>query len=691
MRNPKPCKVCRLRRKKCVWSCNNNSNQICDRCSKLNIDCIPQSDSSDEQLDEGVELMAQDGDQELQRMLDDMNQLNNEMQLLDSTKANLEQLLSLVNTTAAVNEQQLQQYRSPSLSWSSSPSLSSLSPYMSPSSSSTITTVSSKKAVVPQQEEANTEWQLSIVNGSIRLETPIRTIDELTMFTQASLRYLSPFTGLFKQEPVRFEATCISPSLGLATVLQRSVVCRPRKKQRFALINYHKNNQVQPFNYRAIMDYLLPLYFEHYNSMVGMLHAPTFWKHYHSLDDPLECPITLAATIDATVSLRNLIDLTPIQRRLIGDYLYSKCKDILFELYEDPDRKLEIVTTTCLLQTYLTDVLLNAVEARRLLSVALLLCSELSPIADKFPTIDRILFQRHHVIMEVNQRAFNMLFEDKIDFAIPGGMLNMQPLDDEPEKTKMYINLYNHIFRLLGCPYISTIMGQINAIFYGEPCELYLEDILQYEPIVRDWWDSLPPDLRICEDPFDPEGYKLVENKVSSKLLFPYAAMNLLTAVMTSSVLRPQYTPSSENAITIDVMHAVRQKLISLALNSSRVLIHSLQANWLEDTCDTPAFSLCVIIHVLYCLEKLGHCADIPFPNQLLIMIKKNFERRRLSLLPADHVVPPSDSLLTSLLENPDQPLMDLYEQYPLPGYAMLSDVLGTSFNQLDHHLSATL
>ena len=462
--------VCKFRRKKCVWNAFNNNNNngntdrriCCDRCSKLDIECKPQSDSSDEQLDDtltSAELMAQDGDLELRRMLHDMNQLQIEMQQLDSAKKDMEQqMCSLVISTTV---------KSPLLSLSSSPSLStisSFSPSLSPSSSLTTVkmTTDNKKLKTTQQqqqqEQENTEWQLSIVDGSIRLHTPIRTIDELMMFTQASLRYLSPFTGLFKKEPVRFEATCISPSLGLTTLLQRSVICRPRKKQRFHMIDYNSSNTAQPLDHRGIMNYLLPLYFEQFIPVTGLLHAPTFWKHYQSLDDPLDCPITLAASVDAIVSLRNVINYTPIQRRLIGDYFYSKCKDILFDLYEDPDRKLDVIMVTCLLQSYLTDVLLNAVEARRLLSVALLLCLEMENKIDEMTDIQRTLFKRHHMIMEVHQRSFDMLFEDKIDFAVPERMLGLEALEDEPEKTKMYTRIYNHIFRFIGSPYISTIM-----------------------------------------------------------------------------------------------------------------------------------------------------------------------------------------------------------------------------------------
>ena len=116
-----------------------------------------------------------------------------------------------------------------------------------------------------------------------------------------------------------------------------------------------------------------------------------------------------------------------------------------------------------------------------------------------------------------------------------------------------------------------------------------MEDLLQYEPIVLDWWNSLPFDFRLCDNPFEPEAYKLVEEKLPPNILLPFTAIHLVTAVLSSSVLRPRYTPSPDNAISMDVMQAVREKLMTLAQNSSKVLIYSLKANWTENHSDTPS------------------------------------------------------------------------------------------------------
>ncbi|KAI9477062.1 hypothetical protein BDB00DRAFT_859643 [Zychaea mexicana] len=593
--------------------------------------------------------MGLDGFQETQRWCTDLIQLDAQLQQLDSMKTQVVRLLFPNN-----QEQQFQQ--------------------------------------VQQKQQASTQWQLSIVNGLIQLDTRIETVEDFIQFTQASLRYLSPFKGLFKQDPIRFESTSISTTLGLGTVLQRNVLSKPRKK-RFAMIGYDDENSNAycggasiPFNHRAIMDHIIPLYLEHCNILTGHVHTPTFLNHYHSLDDPTECPIVLAVCIDALVSIRHVLKYTPIQRRLMAEEFYSKFIDLLFELYEDPERKLDIVIVTSLVEAYLTDALLNYVESRRLVAVALLICAELEVEEHNMNRVERALFQRHRMYLETCNRAFDMYFENKINFTIPDRMLKLDILEDEPEKTQQFVQLYNYIFGLLGIPYISTIMGQINAIFYGKPCELMLEDILQYEPIVLDWWKDLPAELRICEDPFDPMVYTLVEKELSPLQLYPIIALHLLTGVLASSILQPQFVPSSsKNTISMNVILAVREKLMKLALNSSKVLIHSLKWNWGLDSSENPSFSLCLMTHVLYCLEKLGHCADLPFPVELLHMMKEDFNLKKKALLPADHQVPSTSSLVTSYLENTNLPTTHLlYEQYPLPGLAMLSDILISSFNQLD-------
>ena len=103
---------------------------------------------------------------------------------------------------------------------------------------------------------------------------------------------------------------------------------------------------------------------------------------------------------------------------------------------------------------------------------------------------------------------------------------------------------------------------------------------MQYEPIIKEWWASLPPELRLCDDPFDPNAYKLVEKIVPPGQLLPFTVLHLLTGVITSSILQPHIAHDSEGTVTNDAIGLVRSKLMSLSLNSCKVLVYILGENW---------------------------------------------------------------------------------------------------------------
>ncbi|KAI8144718.1 hypothetical protein BJV82DRAFT_605984 [Fennellomyces sp. T-0311] len=623
-----PCKICKLRRKKCVRSI---SKTECDRCLEFQIECRITGDGLE---DLEISLRAKDGDQQLEKWRADVDRLNSEMQQLAEMKTDLEQ------TTTA------------------------------------------------QPQPGMMEWQLCITNGVMRLDTPIKTMEELLMFSQASIRYLSPFAGVFKRAPLRFESTTISISFGLLGAIQRQELLKPRNK-RFAALGYGNTNidNLTPDEYRGIIDHLISLYLRHCVSVFGLLHVPTFLEYYHSVNDPLDNALILAICVDALVNLRQALPYSPIKKRILADALYDRCKDLLFDLYDDPQRKLEVIFTTTFLQRYLSDVTLNALEAGRLASVALLLCVDLRKSTNGNTAIHRALLQRHYLYLEASARLYQMTHEGKVDFTLPETVGEVEILDDEPEITKTYIALYNHIFRFLGSRYITTILGTLNSIYLGQSCEILLEDLLQLEPLAREWWSSLPDDFRLCDDPFDPKAYPLVEQVLPPKQLFPFLVLHVVSCSVSSSVLKPDVSPSPDNTTTINVIQAVREKLISQALNSCKVLVHSLKMNLNPDTSDIPSISLAVMLYVHYCLDKIARCADIPFPQDLLDLLKEAVNTKLDILISAEHEVPPSSSLLVTSLESSTVSPYDVYERYPFANEAQNADVLRSAVRQLDKYL----
>ncbi|KAI8144970.1 hypothetical protein BJV82DRAFT_606941, partial [Fennellomyces sp. T-0311] len=617
-----PCRECKRARKGCIWK--NAEIQVCNRCSKLKHDCVSVDDKSI------VPSVLHDDDQDLQTLWCIIIGLESEMQQMEATKTMVEQTL------------------------------------------------------INNQHKDPVEWELSVTNGTMRLETPIRTMEELAMFAQASLRYLSPFSGMFNKHSIRFESPSISLTLGLSSVIQRHEMLNPRRK-RYAMLSRRSNSapETPAFDYRAIINHLVLIYLEHHNSVIGLVHQPTFLKYYRSLDDPLDSALTLAVCVDALARLRHLLKQSPSEVCFLSETFYSRCKGLLFDMYDDPAKKLEVIVVTSLLQQYLSDVLLNFIEANRLTTVALLACADLANCVNEMTPVERVLFQRNYFQLEVLNRTFKMLYEDKIDFAMPMDMIEMEVLDDEPEKTKMYMSLANHILRLLGSRFVSTIVGKINNIIYGQPCDLLFEDILRYEPIVMEWWGSLPAEYRICEDPFDLYAYKLVERKVSPKRLLPFIILHLLTGIFASSILQPRVLPLSENFVTMETIEMIRERSVSLTINSCRVLMSALDENWDPYASDMPSVSLTVMMYTAYCFEKLSCCNDIQFPSELLGLLAKNLRAKSKVLLPTGPIVPGSSSRLISFLQHPESSSYEIYELSPFPGDALLSDVLFTSTNRL--------
>ncbi|KAI7853563.1 hypothetical protein BDC45DRAFT_510556 [Circinella umbellata] len=684
MQPTSPCRVCRLRRRKCVWEENETK---CNRCTKLDIECVPTDEKKIAR--EHEELMPQDGEEQVEDWIHDVQQLELELQKMES-----------------------------------------------------MTTASTEYHFLSKPSNEQHEWQLSIVNGYLRLRTTIQSIDEMKMYTEASLRYLSPFSDLFnnKNTSILFESRSFSIPIISSVVIQRNAI----QKQR-ALSYTKKHYQHQTSNnddrssrtsqnggdniesdgfscplmdYRSVIEYLVPLYLEHKIPYNGFLHIPTFQKYYNELRDPLTNPVILSMCVDALVSLPQVTRYSTMERRMLAELCCYRCKQILFEMYDDPVQYgLEIVMTTSFLQVYLMDVTLNYIEARRLTTVALLICDEFlnGPYhKGEMTVVDNALYERHRLSLEMSNRTFDIFFESRMDYRVKNGcnFIELVILDDELQVTKDYIRFYNHLIRLVCTPHVSVLLGKINSTFFGESCELFLEDILAYKPIVLDWWKSLPAEYRLCDDPFDPAACtKYSEKKLPATTLFPFLAVHMLNNFISASLLHPRFKTSlsrsegcsekiNDNPIANSVLQSLREELVELAKNTSRVLIYILKRNCARDGTgwtSSASLSSCVIVLILYGLEKLANCPDIEYPYELLYLFKKIMNKQIKTLFPPDHTVSSSSSLLAAyiveeLKDTKNSKILtpsplEVYEKYPFPGSAQLNDIIMTSLNQLDQYL----
>ncbi|KAI9261604.1 hypothetical protein BDA99DRAFT_511884 [Phascolomyces articulosus] len=681
MRNERPCSACRILRKKCVWLRNSD---LCDRCLKHGTECIPIDVYDGTSSGEPV---AQDGEPDLQDWWVDVIKVQNELQQMESeiqTSLRPTRMQDFESTPEA-DYSDVSQITSVLITSTSNSSSSSSSTVGTPkniiiSTPTSVSNIEYEVQVNKNYEDSDfkePEWQLSIINGQIRLISSIQTIDELEMYTRASLRYLSPFAAIFETEQIHFDSSSISIALGSKRFIQRNNVKKPRKT--FKAIGFDDTI----YDYKAIADKLIRRYIETYNEMVGLLHVPTFMKYYNKLEDPLTDALTLAICVDAIVTVRRHFDYTPTEKRYLADYFYTKCKYLLLDMFEDPTRKFETVMATTLVQRYLIEMVMDCSEARRLTTVALLICADLDVlyITNKMGPVERVIYQRHRLYLEIYNQTFDMLLEDRLDFTAAAN-IQLETLEDEPEKTREYATMCNHIFRFAGSTYNMNLMHRINNLIHGRSSSLRFDDILRFEPVAREWFASLPEEYRICDDPFAPDAYEFVDKCESTSNILPFATLHMNAAVVTSSILQPRL---SENSPAFDILRLVRDRAASLAVTSCKVLISVMKANLKEDS-DLPSLSFEALFQVLYALDKLAACPHIEFPLEVRGLLRDCFKIVR-KFLPADHQISVPSTHLESYLKNPKKYPLDFYEQYPLPGCALIYAIFMTSLEQLDRHL----
>lgn len=289
-----------------------------------------------------------DGTKDIQRWLNDVTALQAEMRQLEAAirAASVPALCNSSNSNSSDTDSEH----------------SALSPMTPTSSDNTVFTNVAKSA------EPN--WKLSIVNGTVRLETSIRSIDELLQFSQASFRYLSPFSSLFANESVVFEST----SAHVVSTALRLVSRQSLRQSRMKLLPV---KLPIVYDYRPIIDKLVNLHIECHKNRIPLLHAPTFMTYYRSLDDPFKSPVVMAVCVNMLGSFRRGIDYTAQEKRQLSDFFYQKCRDLLLDMFDDPDRRLETVITISLLITYVSLIRLEFAEARRLATIASLIAKDI--------------------------------------------------------------------------------------------------------------------------------------------------------------------------------------------------------------------------------------------------------------------------------------------------------------------------
>ncbi|KAG2215957.1 hypothetical protein INT45_004091 [Circinella minor] len=642
------------------------------------LQCVPYEDSGTDEDD----LPAEDGSTEVQYWINNISKLQDEMRQM---------------------EQYIEQQRIANSNTRISPPVDNISDITSiySSSNTTSTTSSTRKQeelftnsfflhhqqqfqkrqkIQHQQEQrrqleqAQQEWNLTVVDGKLRLETGITSIDELMTYMQASFRYLSPFTNFFQTESVRFESSSVNMMIRAIRLVSQKIASRP-------IVPLPMYNLPVLHDYRVIINQLVTTYFKYQNALYPILHAPTFLKHYQQLEDPMSCPTTLALCVNTLSIPRKAIGYTAVEKRQLAEFFYTKCKEMLFDMFDDPTKKFETISVICLTHQYTTFLLMQFTEARRLSTMAYLLCLELYPAYQnkKMSYPMQIMFERHFICCESFMRTLDMLIEDTVDDHLPT-IKHVEIAPDEDELTTQYLTMYNHILELLTSPFMANLMVQIKRILNGLGGELSIEVILRLTDYVKEWWYTIPDHLKLCDDPFHSNAKEYVEKCESKMKLAMFLVVNAVPIVVNACLLKPRKTKENR-----DVLMMVRERALKDCIQACEDVLCTLKKRFTMDN-DMPPMTFEMLVNVMYAFSAISSSTDsaTSIPPSLQSLFYYCFYQAN-SFFPSGHRIPPSLSPLKALVSTHQIQELDIYERYPLPGYAFICDV----FNQFFTHIQS--
>ncbi|KAI9497699.1 hypothetical protein BDB00DRAFT_803680 [Zychaea mexicana] len=685
-----PCRACQKRQKGCFWRGNSS---VCNRCKKLRLECVVVRQQDLETGEEDVTPR--------EYVETSFDYWNYQVQQLEIELAAAEQTLRQYQDCSSSNSSNSSIASTASSISSISSTTSSYADYSSPSASSytsfsNYSNCTDDDAQDPlkqqrqQQQQQQMEWKLTVENGLMKLQTTINTMEELFMYSRASLRYLSPFRSLFKgSSSIRFENPFYVSTTFRAFRFMFSQTTRPN------LPSQKQQQQSAPTkSTRDIIDQLVQIHLKYKNPKHAFLHGPSFLKHYESLRDPLTCPITLALCVDTICTTRRLDDqyYTSARRHHMASFFYERCKAILAEMFDDPDRKIETIIAIHFLKYYIMFVLLQPREARRLVTVAYLLCKDLEQSftyhEKGINNVSRIIVQRHLLYNERLLNIHSFLNRDTAFKSEPGSSF-MDKIPGEDGVVGMFIDMNNRLVQLSNDFHIKVVVtGPENMS--NDDSGLNLETIIRSDEAIKEWWASTPTHLRLCYDLYADNVSLSSETDWMRAVIYCFAHVSIMQVHV--CLLKPICLDDDDDSsikINRDVLAPLREQARETVLRSCELLF-----DVMIQILSSPEEKPTVVIFELIS-RAMNALVTVSSPSVSTAIHQKLYKciNAIYSLFPSDTLtVPPSLSPLKALTATSHQKISDftVYRKYPLPGYALFADILHALCANLQSHLVST-
>jgi hypothetical protein len=436
-------------------------------------------------------------------------------------------------------------------------------------------------------------WDIEFIDGQLRLKSEIKSLEEMLLYGNSVIRYLSPFGNTFHTNAIVFERenpSFVQTAMHLVAKYEGPASSESRAANYRAITQRFSIGFKQLLQPRLFVKRLVDNYFSCYNDTIPILHEPTYREHYNTLKDPLKDVITLAICAASAISTCKHSIFNSEEKRCMGEYFFNASMEILVDKFDDPDCALESVLVINLLQVFMLSTL-RLTEAKKWASIAVLLCANLrsenkdclkSELAPGLPRIQRIknsVTHRNSVLSECVLAIIEFIVSNRRD-DIHNTHVEFDILPDESPKIKELLEMMNHILHLSIHPAFTVVVTQARALAAGDVAELSFSDIIRYEEKVIDWWRKLPDHLKLCADPFHLTK-EVVERTTDYRKLLMACYIHTITLGVQGCFIQPKPDKNLESVYTV-----VRDRAIQLGMHSADMcLLLAKQIERLDDLC----------------------------------------------------------------------------------------------------------
>lgn len=424
-------------------------------------------------------------------------------------------------------------------------------------------------------------WNIRFVDGELRLETEIRNLEELMLYGQSAIRYLSPFGNTFQAKSLLFERKSLS---FVKTAMQLVAIAYDRTDPDSAsspkVISRRFSIGVPAFlKPQSLVRRLIDNYFSCFNDTVPILHEPTFMEHLEGLENPMDDPVVLAVCTSAAVVTCKHNFLNSSEKRYFSEYFFELSINKLVDMFDDPDKALESVLMINLMLPFMMQTL-RISEAYKWVSMALLLCKNLQtenpectkggPGVPRMVRIKYALIHRNSVLCECAIAIIDFVKNDKRNEIKPSDV-QFDILPDETRKTKNILKMFNKILGLSLHPSFIAVVTQARHLAAGDVAELSFEELIRYEETVVEWWHNLPEELKMCREPFNLTK-EAIEKETDVRKILMASYVHTITLSIQGCLIRPKPQRNVENVYNI-----IKDRAIYLAMHSADMCLLLMQ------------------------------------------------------------------------------------------------------------------